>query len=193
MKSLKPQNMVNQLPSMWKIFSYGGQTDKRKLTRRQESGGRERGGVSKLNIGREITNIITLRTYLIMSNMANKWVIRYLPRKMEFLTIWWFYYLILSSLSEKKLLKSFIFRVTTYHFVANYATEKFWFLMFPGALNVMRTCPDTRITCLISSILLLLFVEFQAFRAYGSSHCYETIVVHSARWRVGWLHFIGKR
>ena len=32
MKSLRPPNMVNQLQNKWKIYSYGGQTDERKLT-----------------------------------------------------------------------------------------------------------------------------------------------------------------
>ena len=54
MKSSRSQNIVNQLQDEWKIYSYGDQTDKRKLTWRQES------GIEKLNIGREITVSMTL-------------------------------------------------------------------------------------------------------------------------------------
>ena len=53
MKSSRPQNIV-KLQDEWKIYSYGDQTDKRKLTWRQES------GIEKLNIGREITVSMTL-------------------------------------------------------------------------------------------------------------------------------------
>ena len=59
MKSSRPQNIV-KLQDEWKIYSYGDQTDKRKLTWRQESGGREGASFSKLNIGREITVSMTL-------------------------------------------------------------------------------------------------------------------------------------
>ena len=40
------------------------------------------------------------------------------------------------------------------------SVEKIWFLMFLGALRVIRACPDTKVRRLIGSLLFLLFVEF---------------------------------